>query len=39
MMMPCINDNAIVGQVSDVMELKKAHMNQFEHDVCGASAL
>ena len=30
MMMPWINDNAIVGQESDVMELKKALMSQFE---------
>ena len=34
MMMPCINDNAIVGQESDVMELKKAHINQFECKDC-----
>ena len=33
-MMSCINDNAIVGQESDVMELKKAHMNQFECKDC-----
>ena len=34
MMMSCINDNAIVGQESDVMELKKARMNQFECKDC-----
>ena len=34
MMMSCINDNAIVGQESGVMELKKARMNQFECKDC-----
>jgi hypothetical protein len=35
MMMSWINDNAIVRQESDVMELKKALMNQFECEDCG----
>jgi hypothetical protein len=35
MMMSWIDDNAIVGQVSDVMKLKKALMNQFECEDCG----
>jgi hypothetical protein len=35
MMMSWIDDNAIVGQESDVMELKKARMNQFECEDCG----
>ena len=30
-----INDNVILGQESDVMELKKALMNQFECEDCG----
>ena len=34
-MMSWIDDNAIVGQESDVMELKKALMNQFECEDCG----
>jgi hypothetical protein len=29
-----INDNAIIGQESDVMDLKKALMNQFEFEDC-----
>jgi hypothetical protein len=35
MMMSWIDDNAILGQESDVMELKKALMNQFECEGCG----
>jgi len=35
MMMSWIDDNAIIGQESDVMELKKALMNQFECKDCG----
>jgi hypothetical protein len=35
MMMSWIDDNAIVGQESDIMELKKALMNQFECKNCG----
>jgi len=35
MMMSWIDDNAIVGQENDVMELKKALMNQFECKDCG----
>jgi len=35
MMMSWIDDNAIVGHESDVMELKKALMNQFECEDCG----
>jgi hypothetical protein len=35
MMMSWIDDNAIVGQESNVMELKKALMNQFECEDCG----
>ena len=35
MMMSWIDDNAIVGQESDVMELKKALLNQFECKDCG----
>jgi len=35
MMMPWIDDNAIFGQESDVMELKKDLMNQFECKDCG----
>jgi hypothetical protein len=35
MMMSWIDDNAIVGQESDVMALKKALMNQFECKDCG----
>ena len=35
MMMSWIDDNAIVGQKSDVMELKKALMNQFKCKDCG----
>jgi len=35
MMMSWIDDNAIVGQESDVMELKKDRMNQFECEDCG----
>jgi hypothetical protein len=34
MMMPWIDDNAIVGQESDVMELKKALMNQYKCEDC-----
>ncbi len=35
MMMSWIDANAIVGQESNVMELKKALMNQFECEDCG----
>ena len=35
MMMSWIDDSAIVGQESNVMELKKALMNQFEWEDCG----
>ena len=35
MMMSWINDNAIVGQESNVMELKKVLMNQFDCKDCG----
>ncbi len=35
MMMSWIDDNAIVGQESDVMDLKKALMNQFKCEDCG----
>ena len=36
MMMSWIDDkNAIVGQENDVMELKKAFMNQFKCEDCG----
>ena len=35
MMMSWIDDNAIVGQESNVMELKKALMNQFKCKDCG----
>ena len=35
MMMSWIDDNAIVGQESDIMELKKDLMNQFECEDCG----
>ena len=35
MMMSWIDDNAIVGQESDVMELKKALMNQLKCEDCG----
>ena len=35
MMMSWIDDNAIVGQENNVMELKKALMNQFECEDCG----
>ena len=34
MMMSWINDNAIIGQESDVMDLKKDLMNQFECEDC-----
>ena len=34
-MMSWIDDNAIVGQESDIMELKKALMNQFKCEDCG----
>jgi len=34
MMMSWIGDNAIVGQENDVMELKKALMNQFKYKDC-----
>ena len=34
MMMSWINDNAIIGQESDVMVLKKVLMNQFECEDC-----
>ena len=35
MMMSWIDDNAIVGQENDIMELKKALMNQFKCEDCG----
>ncbi len=35
MMMSWIDDNAIVGKESDVMDLKKALMDQFECEDCG----
>ena len=35
MMMSWIDDNAIVGQESDIIELKKDLMNQFECEDCG----
>ena len=35
MMMSWIDDNAIVGKESDVMDLKKALMDQFECKDCG----
>jgi hypothetical protein len=35
MMMSWINDNAIVGQESEVLDLKKALMNQFKCKDCG----
>jgi hypothetical protein len=35
MMMSWIDDNAIVGQESDIMQLKKDLMNQFECKDCG----
>jgi hypothetical protein len=35
MMMSWINDNAIVGQESNVVDLKKALMNQFKCKDCG----
>jgi hypothetical protein len=35
MLISWIFDNAIVGQESDVMELKKDLMNQFECKDCG----
>jgi hypothetical protein len=35
MMMSWINNNAIIGQESNVMDLKKALMNQFECKDCG----
>ncbi len=34
-MMSWIDDNAIVGKESDVMDLKKALMDQFECEDCG----
>ena len=34
MMMSWIDDNAIFGKESDVMDLKKALMDQFECKVC-----
>jgi hypothetical protein len=36
MMISWIDDNAIVGQESNVMELKQALMNQFECKDCGS---
>jgi hypothetical protein len=35
MMMSWIDNNAIVGQESDIMDLKKAIMNQFQCKDCG----
>ena len=35
MMMSWIDDKAIVGQESNVIELKKALMNQFKCEDCG----
>jgi hypothetical protein len=35
MMMSWIDDNSIVGQESNVMDLKKALMNQFKYKYCG----
>jgi hypothetical protein len=35
MMMSWIDDNAIVGKESDIMDLKKALMDQFECEDCG----
>jgi hypothetical protein len=35
MMMSWIDDNAIVGQESDIMQLNKALMNQFKCKTCG----
>jgi hypothetical protein len=35
MMMSWINNNAIVGQESDMLDLKKELIKQFECDVCG----
>ncbi len=35
MMISWIDDNAIVGKESDVMDLKKALMDQFECEDCG----
>jgi hypothetical protein len=35
MMMSWINDNAIIGQESNVMDLKKSLMNQFKCKDCG----
>jgi hypothetical protein len=34
-MMSWIDDNAILGQESDIMEFKKALMDQFECKDCG----
>ena len=36
MMMSWIDDNAIVGKESDVIDLKKALMDQFECKDCGS---